>query len=103
MPKVYYPPTTCETYVTRANISSNGSLYYQTEKGNSSNSHYLRRTMGTLGGAALYLGAAGTGAAIAAGGVGALLSAPITVPLVVVGGAAALLGAGIGNFFSSLF
>lgn len=103
VPKVYYPPTTCETYVTRANISSNGSLYYQTEKGNSSNSHYLRRTIGTIGGAASALGAAGAGAAIAAGGVGALLTAPVSVPIVVVGGAVALLGAGIGNFFSSLF
>lgn len=103
MPKVYYPPTTCETYVTRANISSNGSLHYQTEKGNSSNSHYLRRTMGTIGGAALYLGAAGTGAAIAAGGVGALLTAPVSVPIVVLGGAAVLIGGGIGNFISSLF
>ena len=100
MPKVYYPPTTCETYVTRANISSNGSLHYQTEKGNSSNSHYLRRTIGTIGGAASALGAAGAGALIAAGGI---LTAPVSAPVVVVGGAVALLGAGIGNFFSSLF
>lgn len=59
--------------------------------------------MGTLGGAALYLGAAGTGAAIAAGGIGALLTAPISVPLAVFGGGAALIGAGLGNYFSSLF
>ena len=59
--------------------------------------------MGTLGGAAVCLGAVGTGAAIAAGGVGALLSEPITVPVAVIWGVAALLGGGIGNFFSSLF
>lgn len=99
--QIYSPPS-YDYSVYRGEYSSNGNLCYQSYRGNSSNSNYMKSSAGSIAvggltGAALTGGSIASGIALAGG-----LSA-VTGPAAPLVFGASVIGLGIGALFGKLF